>query len=77
MLHRGVPFRCLGVGEGILVRRRLDTFSGREEGNGVWCYASWEMMWSSDQHGHVRLFENVLFGLSRPRARHDVTSTGG
>jgi hypothetical protein len=77
MLHRGLPFGCMGAVEGSPLRFRFNTVSGQKESNGVRCCARWKVMWSIIQAGHGGLFENVLCGLSlfKVTTRRDVTNT--
>jgi hypothetical protein len=73
LMHGGLPFCCLGVGESGPVQFHFATISGGKESNGVKCRARWDVMWTSNEVGHGGLFENVLFGLSmfRVTARRD------
>jgi hypothetical protein len=73
MLHRCLPLMSLCIGEGSTVRRGHDTIPGGQRGNCDVLCARWLVCGASYQGVHVRLLENVLFGLTliRATARRD------
>jgi hypothetical protein len=64
MLHSGLPLGGLGAVQRSPVRLGFHTLSGGKESDGIRQCAGRCVWGTSDKVGHVRLLEDVLFGVT-------------